>query len=121
LIGDDCTNKDGHVLGAHDLHLGTRRRIHLIGGKALSRSRAHLGLGRKPFGDKIIVRETPRADKRLQTRFKRSSGRLGVKADKASRLSTPKQKKQTTPGHGGKNSQCKRASKIAAAISQPGI
>ena len=32
LIGDDCTNKDGHVLGAHDLHLGTGD-DHLIGGK----------------------------------------------------------------------------------------
>ena len=34
LIGGDWTNKDGHALGAHDLHLGTGD-DHLTGGKRL--------------------------------------------------------------------------------------
>ena len=34
LIGDDWTNKHGHALGAHDLHLGTGD-DHLTGGKRL--------------------------------------------------------------------------------------
>ena len=34
LIGGDCPNEDGHVLGAYDLHLGTGD-DHLIGGKRL--------------------------------------------------------------------------------------
>ena len=34
LIGGDCPNEDGHVLGAYDLHLGTGE-DHLIGGKRL--------------------------------------------------------------------------------------